>query len=114
MNEEKPAETIKQPLRDNTLVSCLLPEEYDVFIWLLQAYSVTWIAETLGLKKNKVKSLALKIYKTLDVKNQSELIRYYITLKKYEIKPPRNLEDFSYAMASYTDSCAKRAIISKK
>jgi len=51
MNEEKPAETIKQPLRDNTLVSRLLSEEYDVFIWLLQAYSITWIAETLGLKK---------------------------------------------------------------
>ena len=61
-------------------------------------------------KKNKVKTLASKVYKTLDVRNQSELIRYYITLKKYETKPPQNLEDFAYAMANYTDDCVKRAI----
>ena len=112
MQDEKPAETEtnKQRLRDSAAsASRLKPEEYEVYIWLLQAYSIAWISETLGLKKNKIKSLASNVYKKLDVKNQSELIRYYITLKKYETKLPHNLEDFAYMMASYTDHCAKRA-----
>jgi len=112
MQDEKQAETDinKQPLRDSAaFVSRLKQEEYEVYIWLLQAYSIAWISETLGLESKKVKSLASNVFKKLDVKNQSELIRYYITLKKYESKPPQNLEDFAYMMASYTDHCAKRA-----
>jgi len=97
------------PLKDSAaFISRLKPEEYEVYIWLLQAYSIAWISETLGLKSRKVKSLASNVYKTFEVKNQRELIKYFVSLKKYESKPPHNLEDFAYAMASYTDNCAKR------
>ena len=112
MQDEKPTETETntQPLRDSAaFVSLLKPEEYEVYIWLLQAYSIAWISETLGLKSKKVKTLAAKVYKTLKVKNQRDLIKYYVSLKKYESKPPHSLEDFAYMMASYTDHCAKRA-----
>jgi len=85
------------------LVGSLSPEEYEVYIWLLQAYSIGWIAETLGLKKRKVNAISSKVYKTLKVNSQSELIRYYVSLKKYQEKPQFNGEDFAYAMASYTD-----------
>jgi len=111
MQDEKQAETYtnKQPLKDSAaFVSRLKPEEYEVYIWLLQAYSITWISETLALKSKKVKSLASNVYKKFEVKNQRELIKYFVSLKKYESKPPHNLEDFAYAMASYTDNCAKR------
>ena len=111
MQDEKQAETDinKQPLRDSAaFVSRLKPEEYEVYIWLLQAYSIAWISETLGLESKKVKSLASNVYKKFEVKNQRELIKYFVSLKKYESKPPHNLEDFAYAMASYTDNCAKR------
>jgi len=118
MQNEKQAETgtNKQhtasiiPLRDSAAFeSRLKPEEYEVYIWLLQAYSMAWISETLGLKSKKVKSLASNVYKKFEVKNQRELIKYFVSLKKYESKPPHNLEDFAYTMASYTDHCAKKA-----
>ena len=104
-------DTIKQPLRDSSsFVSRLKPEEYEVYIWLLQAYSITWISETLGLKTKRVKSLASNVYKTFEVKDQRELIKYFVSLKKYESKPPHNLEDFAYTMASYTNYCATRVL----
>ena len=112
MQDEKQAETVtnKQPLRDSAaFVSRLKPEEYEVYIWLLQAYSIAWISETLGLERKKVKSLVSNVYKTFEVKNQRELIKYFVSLKKYESKPMQNIEEFAYAMASYTDQCATRA-----
>jgi len=113
MQDEKQTQTgtNKQPLRDSAaFISRLKPEEYEVYIWLLQAYSITWISETLGLKSKKVKSLASNVYKTFEVKNQRELIKYFVSLKKYESKPPHNLEDFAYTMASYTNHCATRVL----
>jgi len=98
------------PLKNSAaFVSRLKPEEYEVYIWLLQAYSLAWISETLGLDSKKIKSLASNVYKTFEVKNQRELIKYFVSLKKYETKPPHNLEDFAYTMASYTDYCVARA-----
>jgi len=113
MQDEKQAQTgsNKQPLRDSAaFVSRLKPEEYEVYIWLLQAYSIAWVSETLGLKSKKVKSLASNVYKKFEVKNQRELIKYFVSLKKYESKPPHNLEDFAYTMASYTNYCATRIL----
>jgi len=108
-DKQAKADTNKQPFRDSaSFVSLLKPEEYEVYIWLLQAYSIAWISETLGLKSKKVKTLASNVYKTLKVKNQRELIKYFVSLKKYESKPPHSLEDFAYMMASYTDHCATR------
>lgn len=87
------------------LVSRLSPEEYEVYLWLLQAYSIGWIAESLGLKKRKVKTLAKKVYKTLDVSDQRELVRYYLPPDKYAArgKPAMSTEELAYSMSCYTD-----------
>jgi len=114
MLEKKPieAETDKQPQRDNAaLLSRLKPEEYDVYIWLLQSYSVRWISETLGLTNMKVRKLAAGVYKTLKVNNQRELIHNFVSVNKYEKKPQLSGEDFAYAMASYTNQCITRAAL---
>ena len=100
---------IHSDLRRAALVNSLKPEEYDVYIWLLQAYSIDWISETLGMESRKVRALAANIYKTLEVGDQRELIRHYVTPNKYETKPLQNAEDFAYSMASYTDHCAAKA-----
>jgi len=113
MQDEKQADadTNKQPLRDSAaFVSLLKPAEYEVYIWLLQAYSIAWISETLGLESKKVKSLASNVYKKFKVRNQRELIKYFVSLKKYESKLPHSPEDFAYMMASYTDHCAARVM----
>ena len=113
MQDEKRAEagTNKQPHIDSAaFVSRLKPEEYEVYIWLLQAYSIAWISETLGLERKKVKSLASNVFKKFEVKNQRDLIKYFVSLKKYVSKPPPNLEDFAYTMASYTNYCATRML----
>ena len=100
--------TNQQPLRDaSALVSRLSKEECEVYNWLLQAYSIGWIAETLGMESRKVRAIAAKVYQTLEVSDQRELIRYYITLRKYDVEPKLSGEDFACAMASYTDRCAE-------
>ena len=91
------------------MVCRLSKEEHEVYIWLLQAYSIEWIAETLGLENRKAKTLAANVYKTLEVSDQRELIRFYISPNKYGEKPLLSGEDFAYAMASYTDQCATKA-----
>jgi len=111
MQDEKQTEAgiNNQPHRGNTaLISSLKPEEYNVYIWLLQTYSIRWISETLDIKTSKVRSLAAKIYKKLEVKNQRDLIRHYITPEKYKVEPFQNLENIAYSMALYTDQNAAR------
>jgi len=111
MRQEKQTETEstnQQPLRDaSALVGRLSKEECEVYNWLLQAYSIEWIAETLGMESRKVRAIAAHVYKILEVSDQRELIRYYISLNKYKAKPLLSGEDFAYAMASYTDRCAE-------
>jgi len=112
MGQEKQTETEntnQQPLRDaSALVSRLSKEEHEVYNWLLQAYSIEWIAETLGMETRKVRTLAANVYKTLEVSGQRELIRYYVSPGKYGVKPLLSGEDFAYAMALYTDQNAAR------
>jgi len=83
----------------------LLPEEYEVYVWLLQAYSIGWIAESLGLEKRIVKTLAKKVYKILEVSDQRELIRYYLSSDKYaaHVKPALSTEELAFSMSRYTD-----------
>ena len=111
------ADTNKRPLRDNALVSRLPPKEYSVYIWLLQAYSVNWIAETLGLEKRTVKNLSKKVYAALNVDGQRELIRYYLSLEKYAAytnsKTEQKEEDIAYSMACYTNNCIETYSIKK-
>jgi DNA-binding CsgD family transcriptional regulator len=68
------------------LVSRLTHEEHEIYLWLLQCFSIAWIAETLEVEKRQVKVLAKKVFKTLDVINQWELVRYYAPLNRS--KPP--------------------------
>ena len=99
-----------QPLRDaSAMVSRLSKIEHEVYNWLLQAYSIGWISETLGMESRKVRAIAAKIYKTFEVSDQRELIRFYLSPNKYGEKPLLSGEDFAYAMASYTDQCATKA-----
>jgi len=98
---------------DITLVYSLTPEEYEVYIWLLLAYSINWIAESLGLEKKKVRTLAGNIYAALKVSDQRELIRYYFLPDKFSAlvpvggKPALPGEELAYSMASYTDQCTE-------
>ena len=62
---------------------CSLPEkEYEIYLWLRNAYSVRWIAETLCTEKKDIKKTAAGVYKTLLVCNQRDLISQYGTLDR--------------------------------
>jgi len=104
-------------LGDSALVNLLLPEEYNVYVWLLQAYNINWIAETLGLDKQTVKTLARNVYKTLKVNDQRDLVRYYFSPEKYAAhangKPALTGEELAYFMAVYTNQCVE-SILAKK
>ena len=119
LNKVEPHETpLPLPKRgDTALVGRLPPEEYEVYIWLLRAYSIDWIAESLGLEKKKVKTLAANIYTTLEVGNQRELVRYYFSPGKYAApaggKPALPGEELAYSMARYTDQCVEAYSLKK-
>jgi hypothetical protein len=59
-----PEDAVVKPLHrgDPALVHSLPWQEYEVYLWLLQAYSIDWISETLGLEKRAVKALAGNVY----------------------------------------------------
>ena len=102
---------------DDVLVYRLLPEEYDVYVWLLQAYSLNWISETLGLDKRTVKILVGNVYKTLEVRDQRELVRYYFSSEKFVANAnskPLHGEELAYSMACYTNQCVEANIIFNK
>ncbi|GHV93308.1 hypothetical protein AGMMS50268_38110 [Spirochaetia bacterium] len=42
------------------LVSRLTPAEHEIYLWLRQCFSISWIAETLEMKKRQVKILEKK------------------------------------------------------
>jgi DNA-binding CsgD family transcriptional regulator len=99
-----------KPLRrgDPALVHCLTQQEYEVYLWLLRAYSIEWIAESMGLEKRTVKNFARNIYTILKVSNQRELVRYYFSPNQYTAKESQTLhgEALANSMACYTDQCA--------
>ena len=98
-------ETRKQPYQgDPALVRSLPPREYQVYLWLLQAYSLDWIAETLGLEKRAVKTLAANVYRTLEVGDQRDLVRFYFVPTNES--PALEGEKLVHSMASYTEQCA--------
>jgi DNA-binding NarL/FixJ family response regulator len=88
-----------------TKVKNLGPEEYEIYIWLREAYSLPWIGETLLLAKRDVKRRAKQVYKSLGVKNRDELILQYGVLDKlrssgfwdFGVKP----EDLCHALDLY-------------
>jgi DNA-binding CsgD family transcriptional regulator len=94
------------------LVRTLPHQEYQVYLWLLQAYSLDWIAESLGLKKRDVKTLAKNVYKILGVGDQRDLVRYYFVPANES--PVLQGEELANSMASYTDQCARSEPESKE
>ena len=65
-----------------TLVGRLSPVEREIYLWLRESFSIPWIAETTMRKVREIKDIATKVYKTLDVKGQTELVALYGTLGK--------------------------------
>ncbi|GHV68808.1 hypothetical protein AGMMS49928_09280 [Spirochaetia bacterium] len=86
------------------LVSRLTPEEHEIYLWLRQCFSIAWIAETLEMEKRLVKVLAKQVFKTLNVINQWELVRYYASLNRS--KPPApaiQIEELACTLAFYPE-----------
>jgi len=76
MREQVTAETLR------TLVGRLSPDEREVYLWLRESFSIPWIAETTIRDKREIKNIAARVYKTLEVSDQAELVAYYGTLDK--------------------------------
>ena len=87
----------------NTLVSSLAPPELEVYFWLRESFSIRWIAETAMLDKRQIKALAKKVYKTLQVRDQRELVAHYGTLSKEAVERKEDIqaEQLSCAIANY-------------
>jgi DNA-binding CsgD family transcriptional regulator len=109
MKQEIPAPEAAgvKPLQrgDSALVRYLQQQEYEVYLWLLNAYSIGWIAETMGLVKRTIKTLAKNIYTILKVNDQRELIRYYFV--PINESPILHGEELANSMAYYTDQCVQ-------
>jgi DNA-binding CsgD family transcriptional regulator len=84
MEKQVTAETLE------TLVSRLSPVEREIYLWLRESFSIPWIAETTMRKKREIKDIAAKVYKTLEVSGQTELVAFYGTLDN---EPPGELTD---------------------
>jgi len=64
------------------LVGRLAPVEREIYLWLRESFSIPWIAETTMRKKREIKGIAKKVYRTLEVSGQTELVALYGTLGK--------------------------------
>jgi DNA-binding CsgD family transcriptional regulator len=64
------------------MVNALLRSENELYVWLRDAYSYAWIAETLLMEERDVKRNAERVYLKLGVADQRELIRVYGALDK--------------------------------
>ncbi|GHV80822.1 hypothetical protein AGMMS49944_26130 [Spirochaetia bacterium] len=85
-------------------MSRLTPAEHEIYLWLRQGFSIAWIAETLEMEKRQVKVLAKNVFKTLDVLDLGELVRYYAPLNRS--KPPAaaiQAEELASALAFYPE-----------
>ena len=76
MHYQVTAETLE------TLVGRLSPVEREIYLWLRESFSIPWIAETTMREKREIKGIAARVYKTLEVSDQAELVVYYGTLGK--------------------------------
>jgi DNA-binding CsgD family transcriptional regulator len=65
-----------------TLVGRLSPVEREIYLWLRESFSIPWIAETTMRGKREIKGIAARVYKTLEVSGQTELVACYGTLGK--------------------------------
>ena len=76
MKNQATAETLE------ILVGRLSPVEREIYLWLRESFSIPWIAETTMRKKREIKGIAARVYKTLEVKSQTELVECYGTMGK--------------------------------
>jgi DNA-binding NarL/FixJ family response regulator len=76
MKNQVTAETLE------TLVGRLSPIEREIYLWLRESFSIPWIAETTMREKREIKDIAARVYKTLEVGGQTELVARYGTLGK--------------------------------
>jgi DNA-binding CsgD family transcriptional regulator len=90
-------------------VKNLGPAEYEVYLWLREAYSLPWIAETLFIEKRELKRRTARLLKSLGVKNQYELIQQYGALDKplekltKAVKCPIRTEELCMALVLYQE-----------
>jgi len=84
MRDQVTAETLE------TLVGRLSPVEKEIYLWLRESFSIPWIAETTMRDKREIKDIAARVYKTLEVSDQAELVVYYGALDK---KTPGEAKD---------------------
>jgi hypothetical protein len=79
-----------------------------VFVWLREAFTIKWIAETLMRDKREIKTLAAQVYKTLDVRAREELVAYYGLLSSQPptTPPEQKAETLSSALARYNQQAA--------
>jgi DNA-binding CsgD family transcriptional regulator len=73
---------MNQNTSPETLLLTLTPEEHELFVWLREAITNEWIAETLMKDKREIKILAAEVYEALEVRDREELIAYYGALGK--------------------------------
>jgi DNA-binding NarL/FixJ family response regulator len=97
---------MKQNVNPETLLRDLTPEEHELFIWLREAFSIEWIAETLMRDKREIKTLAAQVYKALAVESREELIAYYGTLGKEVLPEIRKAEELAGVLARYGETHA--------
>jgi DNA-binding NarL/FixJ family response regulator len=60
----------------------LSPEDTRIFRWLREGFSPAWIAETTLQREREVTKRAKEVFRSLEVRNQKELIRYYGALER--------------------------------
>ena len=89
------------------LVSTLQTQEYEVYLWLRDAYSVGWIAETMNARKRDIQKIAGIVYKTLSVRDQRDLVDQYgvldrpITLARGKVRNSAGIDDLVFSLAMY-------------
>jgi DNA-binding NarL/FixJ family response regulator len=86
MKDQVTAETLE------TLVGRLSPVEREIYLWLRESFSIPWIAETTMREKREIKDIAARVYKTLEVSDQAELVVYYGVLDKETSGEAKNIQ----------------------
>jgi DNA-binding NarL/FixJ family response regulator len=101
MRDQVTAETLE------TLVGRLSPDEREIYLWLRESFSIPWIAETTMREKREIKDISARVYKTLEVNDQAELVVYYGTLDKVTSEEATDIrtEKLAKDLALYNKKC---------
>ena len=71
-------------------VAILTPDEFKVYKWLRENYTLKWTAETLTITLSETRDHATSMYQKLGVKDQRGLIRLYgfLDMERSEVVVP--------------------------